>query len=181
MALGVADVVKIVLSKIGGVPLAPVPTATIAGGVCTVQTSPTVLSQIQSLASQISSVATAISSTVSAITDPISQVATAVGEVTESYNKLSSIAENPVGYITNEVKNSVTKYSNNNYEELDSTLSGVKTIADSNAEVAAAYDSLKQSISQSSSKVSRFATHTDNLSQGAPTEARPLNASPESI
>lgn len=171
MPIGVADVKRICLSMIGGQILAPVPTCTIAGATTTVQAGG--LASLTAIAGQISSVVGAVSSV--------------VGQVSTVAGQLSAIAENPLGAVTSQVTSELQSYCKDNFSGLDTTLSGVKTIADSTPEVSNAYNNLKKAmgggdgLSGAFSKVEKFKNHCDRISGQVMSVDSGLNSIPTSF
>ena len=92
-----------------------------------------------------------------------SSIAGAVGN-------LATIAQNPVGALTGAVQSKLGDLCNDNFSGLDSTLSDLKTLADSNTQINAAYTNLKTALgggdgtSGALSRVQKFKNHTDRLS-----------------
>lgn len=83
---------------------------------------------------------------------------------------LATIAQNPVGALTGSVQSKLGDLCNDNFSGLDSTLSDLKTLADSDPQINAAYTNLKTALgggdgtSGALSRVQKFKNHTDRLS-----------------
>jgi len=164
--LSAADVTKLILIYIGGKMLFPVINARLAGGTTTCQGPPTFITNLQSIAKGISAVADTVETTIKTITDPIDKISTAVANVTSAVDKLSAIAENPVGYIQNEVYNNLETYGRNNCEELDSRLAPIAAEAETDLELGQAWNNFKTAVVDGGKKVFRYKSHTDSISTG---------------
>lgn len=97
MALSLSAVKSLVLSMIGGVPMMPVPTVTIAGSTAVSQLS---LGTLASLASS-------------------------AADIAGSVGTLSNIVENPVSGVTSELGSTVGDLTSDNFSNLDTSLSTV--------------------------------------------------------
>lgn len=138
MSLTASAVKSIVLSLIGGVPLTPVPTTTIAGAPAVSQAG---LGTLASLASA------------------ASEIAGAVGT-------LSSIVQNPVGGIVSDLGSTVGGLTENNFASLDSTLSTVAanpSLASSYSKLKSALGG-GDGTAGLNSTLTKFKDHTDKIS-----------------
>jgi len=83
---------------------------------------------------------------------------------------LTSIAQNPVGALTDAVSSKLGDLCKEQFSGLDTTLSDIKTLADSNPQINAAYTNLKNAMgggdgtSGALAKLQKFKNHTDRLS-----------------
>ena len=149
MALSASMVKSIVLSMIGGVPLMPIPTTTIAGSPAVSQLG---LGSLASLAS-------------------------AATEIAGAVGTLSSIVQNPVGGIASALGDTIGDLTKNNFSNLDSTLStvaGNAALSDSYSKLKNALGG-GDGTSGLNSTLTKFKEHTDKISGVAVSPESDLN------